>query len=161
MICPMANGDHAGLLAFRAEKLDEPQTMRLREHLETCSACREFVARQQAVWQSLDAWEPPAITADFDQRLFRRIEQKEGWRRRYLNASRPLLVRQWVSLAAAACLIVVAAWVSLRPAGVPPLPQGQAAQLESLQPDQVEHVLDDMRMLSEFTKAAHSDTGEL
>jgi hypothetical protein len=44
---------------------------------------------------------------------------------------------------------------------VAPLPQGQAAQLQSLQPEQVEHVLDDMQMLSDFTKAARSDAGEL
>src|SRR5690349_19792869 len=103
MICPIKNGDHAGLLAFSARKLDEWQAMRIKEDLETCSVCREFVARQSAVWQALDAWEPPAITADFDQLLSQLIEQKTGWRDRYLNA---VLVRRWLPLAAAACLIV-------------------------------------------------------
>jgi len=158
MKCPTEIGDPSGLLALSAGKAEGPEAVRLREHLETCSVCREFVARQSAVWQALDAWEPPAITADFDQLLSQRIEQKTGWRDRYLKA---LLVRRWLPLAAAACLIVVAGWVALRPAGVAPLPQAQAAQLESLQPDQVEHVLDDMRMLSDFTKAAPSDAGEL
>jgi hypothetical protein len=155
MICPMENGDHAELLALTAQQLEEPQVVRLQEHLGACSRCREFVARQQAVWQALDAWEAPAITSDFDRRLFRRIEQRPSWRDRYWA------FQHWVPIAAAACLIVVAGWVSSRPARVAPLPQTQAAQLQSLQPEQVEHVLDDMQMLSDFTKAARSDAGEL
>ena len=155
MICPMESGDHSELLALTAHQLGEPQVVRLEEHVGACSRCREFVDRQQTVWQALDAWEPPAITGDFDQRLFRRIEQRVSWRERYWP------FRHWVPIAAAACLIVVAGWVSSRPAGVAPMPQPQAAQLQSLQPDQVEHVLDDMQMLSDFTKAARSDAGEL
>src|SRR5215472_4597311 len=108
MICPMENGDHAELLALTAQQLEEPQVVRLQEHLGACSRCREFVARQQAVWQALDAWEAPAITSDFDRRLFRRIEQRPSWRDRYWA------FQHWVPIAAAACLIVVAGWVSSR-----------------------------------------------
>jgi hypothetical protein len=151
----MESGDHSELLALAAQQIEEPQVVRLHEHLEVCSRCREFVGRQQAVWQALDIWDPPAISNDFDQRLFRRIEQRASWWDRYWP------VQHWVPIAAAACLIVVAGWVSSRPAGVAPLPQAQAAQLQNLQPEQVEHVLDDMQMLSDFTRATRSDAGEL
>ncbi len=155
MICPMEKGDHSELLALTAQQLEEAQVARLQEHVQGCSRCREFVAGQEAVWQALGAWEPPAITSDFDQRLFRRIEQKVSWRERFW----PL--QHWLPIAAAACLVVVAGWVSSRPAGVAPPPQAQAAQLQNLQPEQVEHVMDDMQMLSDFTKAARADAGEL
>jgi hypothetical protein len=159
MICPMENGDHTELLAFSAGKLQEARSGEIREHLETCSACLEFVAGQGEVWRALDAWEPPAVTGDFDRRLYGRIEQEVRWWDRYVHALGPLLVRQWLPIAAAACLIVVAGLVSRQPADVPP--PAQAAQVESLQPEQVDHVLDDMQMLGDFTKAARSDAGEL
>jgi hypothetical protein len=33
--------------------------------------------------------------------------------------------------------------------------------VETLQPEQVEHALDDLQMLGDFTRAARSDTDEL
>ena len=149
------------MLALSAGKAQGPEAVRLREHLETCSACREFVAAQDAVWRALDVWEPPAITADFDQQLYRRIEQQVSWWERAVSAIRPVLVRQGLPIAAAACLVIVAGLVSRRPADIASPAKTQAAQVENLQPEQVEHVLDDMQMLSDFTRAARSDGGEL
>ena len=37
-----------------------------------------------------------------------------------------------------------------RPAAMPTVPAPRSAQVEALQPEQVEHALDDMEMLREF-----------
>ncbi|HLK50766.1 MAG TPA: hypothetical protein VKT49_21645 [Bryobacteraceae bacterium] len=161
MICPMEKGDPSELLAYSAQQLEGSESLRLRQHVNSCPACREFVSGQEAVWRALDAWEAPAISADFDPRLYRRIAQESSWRERCLHALGPLLVRQGLPIAAAACLIIVAGFVSRQPPNINTAPQKQAAQIENLQPEQVEHVMDDMQMLSDFARAARSDTGEL
>ena len=161
MNCPSESRELAELLAFSAQQIEGPEAVELKQHVESCAACQEFVSRQSAVWRALDGWEPPPITMDFDERLYRRIEQRFGWWDRYLQALRPFLVRQGLPIAAAACLIVVAGLVSQRPADQAAAPPAAAAQVENLQPEQVELVLDDMQMLSDFTRAARSDAGEL
>jgi len=158
MKCPMENS--ADLLAYSAHGLEAAAAAKLEQHVESCRACREFVEKQRAVWLALDGWEAPPVTSDFDQRLYQRLEQSESWRDRWLAPLRVLLVRQGLPVAAAACLIVVAGLVSQRPADVPVPKQTQVA-VENLQPEQVDHVLDDLQMLGDFTKAARADADEL
>lgn|SRR5581483_1245831 len=158
MNCPIEKS--AEWLAFSAHRLEPPETARLQKHLESCSTCREFVEKQQAVWQALDLWEAPPIAADFDRRLYQRLDQKETWQDRWLRPLRVLLVRQGLPVAAAACLIVVAGLVSQRPPDVSHPRHAQTA-VENLQPDQVDHALDDLQMLGDFTSAARSDASEL
>ncbi|HEY2845038.1 MAG TPA: hypothetical protein VGJ09_15355 [Bryobacteraceae bacterium] len=152
--------ESAELLAFSTHKLAAAEAASLERHMESCAACREFVENQRAVWQALDAWEAPPVTAGFDRRLYQRIESGESWRDRWAGRLRVFFVRQGVPIAAAACLIVVAGLVSRRPADVTALGQTQTV-VENLQPDQVDHALDDLQMLGEFTSAARSDAGDL
>src|SRR5215469_16088597 len=100
MNCPIKSGENSELLAYSQEKLDAARAAILKRHVDECAACREFVGGQRAVWSALDAWEPPAISADFDQRLYRLLNDPEpagGWQR-WL---RPLLAHKSISLAAA------------------------------------------------------------
>src|SRR5690348_10795787 len=156
MKCPSNAWEEADLLAFSENKLPPPQAVRLKEHLQSCAVCRTVVEQQKAVWEALDAWEAPAIAADFDRRLYNAMEQDGGRWNRWLEPLRLLLVRQGLPIAAAACLIVVAGVVAHRPAdsGVAP---SAAARVENLQPEQVEHALDDVQMLGDFTRAARTD----
>lgn len=159
MKCPREIGEDAGLLAYSARRLEGPRALELEGHLETCSACREFVAEQRAVWQALDAWEVAPVSADFDRRLYRRIEQEGSAWDRLLRPLRWLTLRHAVPVAAAACLLVVAGWmVEQRPARVaaPPAASPQA----TVQADQVEHAFDDMNLLSDFTRTTRSDAGD-
>jgi len=158
MNCPMEKS--AELLAFSTQKLAAPEAAKIERHLEACAACREFVEDQRAVWQALDAWEAPPVPADFDRRLYQRIEQGESGWERWAGPLRVFMAHQGVPIAAAACLIVVAGLVSQRPADVAAPRQTQAA-VENIQPEQVDHVLDDLQMLGEFTSAARSDAGDL
>ena len=161
MNCPIKTGGNSELLAYSEEKLDAARTAILKRHVEECASCREFVEGQRAVWRALDAWEPPAISADFDQRLYRMLNEPEpaGWWQRWLS---PVLAHKTIPLAAAACLILVVGLV-MRPGGQsnerPRVARGQ--QVQVLQADQVEHALDDLEMLGDFTRSARADAGEL
>lgn len=159
MKCPVQLGEETELLAYSSHKLDSARAAALKQHVESCSACREFVAGQRAIWQALDAWEPPAPAVDFDRRLYLRIEQEQNasWWGRWLK---PLVLRPGLPIAVAACLVVAVGIVLERPASAP-VPQPLSAEVQGLPPDQVEHALDDMKMLSDFTRAARSDAGEL
>jgi hypothetical protein len=71
-----------------------------------------------------------------------------------------VLVRQGLPIAAAACLVVMAGVLLERPAGAPPAAQPQSAQVEALQPDQVDHALDAMHMLGEFSYRVRGDAAD-
>src|SRR5689334_19805962 len=139
MKCPIEIGENAELLAYSDEKLDAARSALLQRHVEECAACRKFVEEQRALWSALDAWEPPAISADFDQRLYRLLNEPEplAWWQRWL---RPLLAHKSVPLAAAACLLVVVGLV-MRPGvqSAEPAHVAQRQQVQTLQADQVEH----------------------
>lgn len=164
MKCPLEIGDHAELLAYTSQKLEGSSAAALERHMLSCSACRDFATAQRAVWQALDAWDAPKVSSGFDRDLYRAIEQEQarpggGWWSRWL-APQPLLVRRGIPIAAAACLLVAAGLMLENPPGAPK-PQPENIQVETLQPDQVQHALDDMEMLSNFSRAARTDGGEL
>jgi anti-sigma factor RsiW len=161
MNCPIETRESAELLlAYCNRKLDAQSTAILERHMEICPACREFASGQRAVWEALDAWEPAPVTADFDRRLYRRIDREVSWWHLLRRPLRPVLVRQGLPIAAAACLLVMAGVLLERPAGAPPAAQPQSAQVEALQPDQVDHALDAMYMLGEFSNRMPRDAAD-
>ena len=158
MKCPIEARENAEfLLAYCTRKLDAERTATLERHMEICPACREFASGQRAVWEALGAWEAAPVTLDFDRRLYRRIDREVSWWHLPMRRLRPALVRQGLPIAAAACLVVMAGWLLERPANVQLAAQPQSAQVETLQPDQVEHALDAMHMLGEFNYRVRGD----
>ncbi|MGD0499025.1 MAG: zf-HC2 domain-containing protein [Bryobacteraceae bacterium] len=148
------------LLEYGAGRLDSRTRASVERHLEVCAACREAAAGQQALWAALDAWEAPPVAADFDRRLYRRMEEDVPWRERMLRLFRPALVRRGLPIAAAAGLAVAAVILIERPAASPPVPAANAQQVEPLRPDQGESALQDMEMLQEFNGLIRPDAGE-
>ena len=161
MKCPIETRESAELLLeYCARKLDPESTAILQRHIAICPACREFADGQRALWDALDAWETTPVSADFDRRMYSRIEQEVGWWDRLVRPFRPLLVRQGLPVAAA-CLVVMAG-VLLQPPSAVPRPDAESsgptsAQVETVQPEQVEHALDAMEMLSEFSQHVRVD----
>ena len=161
MKCPIETRENADLLlAYCDRKLDAESTATLERHMEICPACREFASGQRAVWEALDAWEAPPVTPDFDRRLYRRIDREVSWWHLLMRPLRPVLLRQGLPIAAAACLVVMAGVLLERPAGVPPAIHPESAQVEVLQPDQVEPALDAMQMLGEFSYRVRGDASD-
>jgi anti-sigma-K factor RskA len=157
----METGENAEyLLDYGSGKLNAEMRAQIELHMESCHACREFAGGQQAVLQTLDAWEPAAISMDFDRRLYRRIEQDVSW---WTRLTRPLhpLFRHAVPIGAAAGVVVMAGLLLLRPANEPAPPMQKSAEvLEALQPEQVEAALEDMETLREFSHVVQPDNAE-
>jgi anti-sigma factor RsiW len=161
MRCLIENGENSELLlAYCARKLDAETTAVLERHMEICPACREFAANQRAVWAALDAWEAAPVSADFDRRLYHRIEQEVSWWDLLIRPFRPMLVRQAMPIAATAVVMLMAVGLMRQPSPVAPVPQTESAQLESVQPEQVEHALEAMEMLSDFNHQVRAAANE-
>lgn len=160
MYCPLRSGDGTAVIngaevivGYVARTLDAEVDSEFRRHLGTCSACREAIAAQEAVWSALDAWQPIPVSADFDRKLFRRVaEQERGRWWRGLE-----LPRWWWRPAmpvAAACALLIGAFVLQYPA--PKIAQ-EAQTQPKLEIEQVEHALDDMDLLKQLGVEAISD----
>jgi anti-sigma factor RsiW len=161
MKCPIETRENAEvLLAYCTRKLDAESTAILERHMEVCPACREFSSGQRAVWEALDAWEAAPVTLDFDRRLYQRIDREVSWWQLLVRPFRPALVRQGLPIAAAAGLVVMAGVLLPHPASAPPAAQPQSAQVDVLQPDQVERTLDAMDMLGEFSHRVRADAAD-
>jgi anti-sigma factor RsiW len=152
MKCPMENRESEELLLnYISGALNGQEAASFDRHMLTCAACREFAHGQKAVWDALDLFEPASISADFDRRLYQRIE-KVSWWDRIVDAMRsPMLAHRGLPLAAAAVVLVVAGVIYERPSAAPVRTRSPlSAEVQALQPDQVQRALDDMEMLREF-----------
>ena len=159
MNCPLENQEGSALLlAYSSDRLENEKAVAVQRHLESCPACRRFVENQSVVWEALDLWKAEPVSADFDRRLYARIEQQVSWWDMLLRPFRPLLMNQGLPIAAAAGVLIVAGVFLDRQAVVPVVPPPQSAQVEALQPDQMEHAIDEVEMLNQFNHLMRSDS---
>ena len=94
MKCPVECRENADLLlAYCSRKLDPDTAALLERHMEQCPACTEFARGQKAVWEALDAWEAAPVSADFDGRLYRSLNQQVPFWERLRRSFRPVLAR--------------------------------------------------------------------
>jgi hypothetical protein len=153
------------LLAYCARKLDAENTELMERHIGICPACQEFANGQRALWEALDTWNAAPVSPDFDRRLYQRIEKEVSWWDLLIRPFRPVLAdrpgglshktfRQSLPVAAAAFVVVMAGALLERPAQVQMAKPTESAQIESVQPEQVEHALEAMQMLSDFSHQA-------
>ena len=164
MRCPLeSNENREVLVAYIAGKLDAPGTAALDLHLQSCEACREFAAGQKAVWEALDFWQPAPASADFDGRLYQRIEREVSRWDLLVRPLRALSLRRLVPVAAAAAVVIVGGIMLERPAASPPRTASapvEAVQVQTpvqVQPEQVEHALADMELLGQFSKELRNE----
>ena len=110
-----------------------------------------ILAAKQSVDDLLDLWAPPAVSADFDRRLYTRIEQRARW---WDFLFRP---QRLVPVAAAAALVIGAGlWVGSP--GVPPaVTVPRSAAVDVLPADQAENALQEMQMMQEFNRLVRSE----
>lgn len=161
MHCPLETHEGSALLlAYSSGRLEQESTVRLQRHVEGCSGCRQFVESQSAIWRALDSWEAPPVSADFDRRLYQRIEQQVSWWDMLIRPFRPVLQSRSLPIAAAAGVLIVAGVLLDRPVVVPPDPPRQSAQVEALQPDQVQHAVDEVEMLNQFNHLMRSEPAD-
>jgi len=148
----MHSRESAGiLLDYCARKLEPPDKAEVERHLEQCAACRQVVAAQRGLWDTLDQWAPPNVSMEFDARLYARIKQEEAapswtkWARRVFQP--PIPVALWkpaVSLAAL-CAVLTVGLVVRTPA---PVDHASQVRAESVDIEQVARTLDDLDLLT-------------
>ena len=157
MRCPIETQENAELLlSYSARRLNPESTAILEAHMELCPACREFRDGQRALWEALDEWDARPVSADFDRRLYRKIEEQEqmSWWSRVFGSMRPMVWRPALPVAATACLVLVAAFISVNP-GTVPAPVAENPQAREV--EQVERALDDLEMLRQFDLVATAE----
>ena len=149
MHCPMADTRQTEtLLAYVSGRLASPAALEIEQHAADCAACAAFLKEQKAVWEALDSWKAPAVSAGFDQGLYRRIEQAEdgGWWSRLRPGWRVPFPRRTLAVAAACAVVLVA--VLLQPHAKIIAP-GEARG-EKLDIEQLEKTLEDLDMLQQL-----------
>ncbi|MDE3168301.1 MAG: hypothetical protein KGN36_21035 [Acidobacteriota bacterium] len=161
MNCPLETPETADvLLDYATRRLDPDRAAILSRHMEVCPACRRFAEEQRAMWSALDGWEAAPVSADFDRRLYRRIEGEASWRERLFSPFRLLLAYRGVPAAAAACLVIAATLLVQHPSQPVPAPAPPEMANVEVQPEQVEKALDAMDLISEFNHKVRSEKPE-
>jgi anti-sigma factor RsiW len=156
MRCPIETPEGMErLLDYGAGQSPPADAAALKQHLEICPACRDVVSGHQAVRASLDQWEAPPVSADFNRRLYHRIGTEVSWFVRLLRPIRPLFVWRAIPVGAAACLLVVIG-IALKQTG-PVTPATPNAPIEIAHPEQVIHALDVMEMLDTLDATGQAD----
>jgi anti-sigma factor RsiW len=156
MNCPIEDRNPEMLVAYAASELDLETARALERHLAGCAACRLMAADQTAVWKALDAWEAPAVSPDFDRRLYRRIDQgvRFSWWERLTRPFRPMPLRQALPLTASAGLLLIAGLLLQHPGPIAPV----ARHGEAVRANQVERTLDDLDLLRQFGTADSAES---
>jgi hypothetical protein len=157
MKCPIESRESEELLLdYCSRTLDPAVAGVLEDHIEICPACQKFAANQQIVWQALDEWEAVPVSADFDRRLYQRIEKEVSWWEVFLRPLRPMLLRQALPVTAAAAVLVTAGVLLDRPR-VAPAPLPESAQVEAVAPDQAETALQEMELMRELNALVRAE----
>ena len=159
MECPMKSQEEAALLLdYCAGRLTTGAAGDVERHMAECAACAKFVRGQQALWNVMNEWQAPPVSADFDQHLDRRMRETDSssWIERMTRALRPAFARPALALGAV-CLVMAAGLVlqNSRTGGAPA--DDSPARVERIEPEQVEKALDDMQMLRELSSAPGTD----
>jgi hypothetical protein len=152
--CPLQTDNADVLLDYCSRSLDPERRAMLEAHMHFCADCREMAAGQMQVWEALEAFEAEPVSADFDRRLYARIEEMErvpAWERwmapvRAYLAGRPAW-QPALSLAAAG-LALALVFVVRQDAGTPG--DNTTAAIASHEIEQAERTLEDLEMLRQF-----------
>lgn len=149
MKCPLEAKRNEVLLAYGSRKLDAAEVPLLEVHLESCPACRDFVQAQRTVWDALDVWEPAPVPADFNRRVYQRIDAQASWLERAMRQFRTLGLARAVPIAASAAVVLMAGLLLQR-----------TPQIDVPQPEQVVAALDEMDALSQLSLPVRADSTE-
>ena len=165
MNCPLHNNEGAELiLDYCSRKLDVDTTLTFEKHFAQCADCARVVDAQRTVWDALDSYEAlPAISEDFDARLWSRIEASDarGWWHKLLDG--PAMgwnsIFSWkpAMVTASACAAVFAVMMVVNPTGgtmrtggdVPTVVE-KAMFERTVDLDQVEGSIEDLDMLKQL-----------
>ncbi len=146
------------LLDYASGKLNPAMASQFESHMKSCADCRAFSLAQKSTWDSLDTWDAAPVSADFDRKLYERINRHEnsGWFNRlwYWVMWRPAFSGPVVPIATACVTLVVGAMLYL-PVSKPIVNlQSPPSRMESSDLEQIETTLEDMEMFRQLAPLA-------
>lgn len=156
MTCPLQTDNTDILLDYCSRSLDPDRRAMFERHMVHCSECREMASAQSEIWMAMDAFEAEPVSADFDQKLYARIDRLEHvpvWEkfwapvRSYLQgqpAWKPVL-----SVAAASAALAVVFFVRTDVMAPQPLPAINVQEVV-----EAEKALEDLDMLGQLETEA-------
>ncbi|MEQ1885126.1 MAG: hypothetical protein ABL967_08695 [Bryobacteraceae bacterium] len=130
------------LLDYCSGRLHPDRTAEVEAHAKICTECSQWIANQSAVWSALDDFAAPAVSPEFQARVYQQLEAEPSggsWKHLWLSAWKP-------TLAAAAVAAALVVGVMIRTVPVPE--PSKKASIESVDMDQVENALDDLDLLT-------------
>lgn len=157
MKCPIDSRETEILVAYSSGELEPGRTLDLAAHVKTCGACRDFVQAQKAVWDVLDVWQAAPVSADFNRRLYQRIDEPATWFDKLVRAFQWHGFRQAVPIAASAGVVLMAGLLLQHNFNAPQQSR-DTATIEAMQPEEVENALSEMEALSQLSRPVHSDS---
>ncbi len=151
MNCPVSTGNPELLLDYAARRLSPETADLLARHMRVCPECTRFAEAQDKIWNALDAWEAAPVSADFDARLYARIDadsRRSFWSRLVGErfAWKPAV--SFAGVVATAVLVTVLV-VPPRQAEQPAVTAPDATRAD-LDAEQVERALEDLEMLRQL-----------
>lgn len=156
MTCPLQTDNTDILLDYCSRSLDPVRRAMFERHMVHCAECREMASAQSEIWMAMDAFEAEPVSADFDQKLYARIDRLEhvpAWDkfwapvRSYLQgqpAWKPVL-----SVAAASAALAVVFFVRTDVMAPQPLPAINVQEVV-----EAEKALEDLDMLGQLETEA-------
>ncbi len=138
------------LLDYCSGALEPGAAAEVERHTQSCADCKRMVDAQREVWESLSHWTAPAVSQDFNARLYARIAQENeapGWRQWLGRITRPAVpYALWKPAAlAAACAVLVVGFLVHVPQPVQTSPHMDAEQVDI---EQVANALEELDVLA-------------
>jgi anti-sigma factor RsiW len=140
------------LLDYCSGALEPARTAELERHIENCPECFRAVEAQRELWETLDRWKAPVVSADFNARLYARIARENEtpawrrWMRRLTQPAVPYALWKPAALAAACAALAVGFLVSTPPVMHAPVPASQM-ETEHVDIEQVANALEELDLL--------------
>ena len=164
MDCPSQSRNNAGvILDYCAGRLGPDRAAAMEAHARLCPSCRGMIDEQGAVWKALDGWNASPPSADFDRKLYARIEEEqhsssaiERWAQSIAARWSPVSWRAPVTVAAVCATVALAILIDIPGASRVVPPTEPQARAEHVDIEQVERTLDDMNMLRQFAPVPQS-----
>lgn len=140
------------LLEYVSGTLEPGKAAEIGRHIENCESCQRVVMAQRELWETLDRWTPPAVSTDFNTRLYARIAEENAapaWRRWLHRATHPVLpLALWKPAAvAAACAALAVALLVHQPHAAQTSPHSAQMDGRRVDIEQVANTLDEMDVL--------------
>lgn len=150
MECPINNKAAEIVIDYCAGTLDASIRAEFERHLDACAECSRVVRAQREVWESLDRYVSPEVSADFDAKLYAKIARENAapvwvrWMRRVFQPPVPMAAWKPAVSVAAACAVLAAGLLVHAPQPVVKTPQMQSQHIDL---EQVQTALDDIDVL--------------